>query len=80
LTALTVTGPIAGGACSSVKIVDPGNPSTSYLAGVLIQSYYDNFNGLTGCQPYSVHLQDQNLSADEQSSLTTWITNGAANN
>lgn len=81
LTSLSVTGATSAGICAGVRIVTPGNARSSYLAGVLIASYHsDDFGGVAGCTPYSVHLQDTNLSADDQQTLINWIQSGAPNN
>lgn len=81
LTQNSVTGASSTGTCGTVKIVSAGSLSKSYLIGVLVQSYnISNFAGVTGCTPYSTHLQDTHLSSSDQTSLTTWIQNGALNN
>lgn len=81
LTTQYATGDSTPASCTTVKVVDPGYPQNSYLAGVLLSSYNTNdFAGKTGCQPYTAHLIDQHLSADEQSSLISWIQGGALNN
>jgi hypothetical protein len=81
LTSASVSGVSSSGICAGVRIVAPGNPASSYLLGVLFSSYNtSDFGGVSGCQPYSGHLQDTNLTQAEQASLTTWIQNGAPNN
>jgi hypothetical protein len=81
LLASKVTGNTTSGICPNVSIVVAGNVSKSYLAAVLIAKYNTpNFSSVSGCSPYSVHLQDQNLSAAEQTSLTDWISGGALDN
>ncbi len=81
LTTKNVTGQTSSGICPGVHIVSAGNPATSYLAAVLFASYAKaNFGGVTGCTPYSVHLQDQHLSSDEQATIIGWIQNGTLNN
>ncbi|MCB9025054.1 MAG: hypothetical protein H6625_01945 [Bdellovibrionaceae bacterium] len=80
LTSLNVTGASSIGTCGGIPIV--GNtPETSYLVGVLFDDYHqNNFAGVSGCTPYSVHLSNQNLSASEKSEIINWITAGASNN
>ncbi len=81
LLAKNVTGSSSTGTCSGIRIVSPSTPASSYLAGVLISSYHiSNFAGVSGCTPYANHLSDQNLSAEEQTSLIEWIQGGALNN
>lgn len=75
-----VMGNTSVGTCSAVELVDPGSPTSSYLAAVLISSYNSGNVGKSGCTPYNVHLSDQNLSTEELSALEEWITNGAQNN
>lgn len=76
-----VSGGSSKNTCPNIKIVVPGSPSTSYLVGTLITSYggtaFETATG-TGCSPYAGH--SVNLSADEETSLTAWIQNGALNN
>jgi hypothetical protein len=80
LTAKKVTGSTSSGICPNVSIVTAGDPTKSYLAAVLFAKYNaTNFAGVSGCSPYSVHLQDQNISDAEQTSIINWITNGAKN-
>jgi hypothetical protein len=77
----TVRGASSTGTCGSVKIVTAGSVENSYLAGVLFTDYHkDNFAGVSGCTPYAVHLQNQNLSASEKTTILDWIRNGALNN
>jgi hypothetical protein len=81
LTANKVKGQSSVGICGDVDIVKASHPELSYLAAVLFSDYStSDFGGETGCTPYSVHHQDQHLSADEKTSLIKWITNGALNN
>lgn len=81
LTSATVSNPSEKTNCSGVKIVYPSNASKSYLAAVLFSDYNaNNFAGVSGCQPYTVHLQNLSLSADEKTSILNWINNGALNN
>jgi hypothetical protein len=76
-----VSGQISVGSCGGIKIVNPGNPASSYLAGVLFSEYNtDNFAGVSTCKPYTAHLTDQNLSADEKTAIISWIQSGAPNN
>jgi hypothetical protein len=81
LTGGTVAGSGEPTACLGLKYVVAGDPSSSYLVGVLNSTYHvNNFAGHSGCLPYATHLQDQNLTADEQSSIVSWIQGGAQNN
>lgn len=81
LTTKHVTGGSSVGTCGSASIVLAGSPSTSYLAAVLVSGYSSsNFAGISGCQPYSTHLIDQNLSTAEKNSIIAWIQGGALNN
>jgi hypothetical protein len=60
-----------------------GQPAASYFAAVLISEYRATTNGIGSdpdCVSYADHLEDQSLSSEEQSSITTWITGGALNN
>lgn len=66
---------------NTVSIVVAGNATNSYLAGVLFADHNTNhFAGVTSCQPYTAHLTDQNLSAEEKTSILQWIQGGALNN
>jgi hypothetical protein len=81
LTADFVTGTSSTGICGGVRIVAPGKPSASYIAAVLFSDYNTaDFGGMQGCQPYSGHLQDTNLSGAEKAALISWIQSGAQNN
>jgi hypothetical protein len=81
LVASTVSGVTSSGICAGVKIVVPRNPDNSYLSAVLFSDYdKTDFAGVPGCVPYSLHQQDQNLSAEEKNSVLLWIQNGALNN
>lgn len=81
LVGTTVAANDVVGTCGGVKLVAPSSPATSYLVGTLITSYggtaFETATG-TSCVPYAGH--SVNLSADEESSLTAWIQNGAQNN
>lgn len=80
LSANVVTGATSKTICLNVKLVTAGDVTKSYVAAVLISDYNkDNFGGKAGCKPYTVHLQDTNLRADEKTSLVNWITAGAKN-
>ena len=81
LTSLNVTATSSKNICNGVKIVKSGEPAKSYFAAVLISTYNtSNFAGVTGCTPYNVHLENQNLSEAEKTSIVSWIQNGAPNN
>ncbi len=81
LTSLNVTGSSSTGICGGIRIVTPSSVEQSYLAGVLIESYHvNNFAGVSGCTPYSLHLSDQSLTDAEQSAIVSWIQHGALNN
>ncbi len=67
----------ASSGCHASDIVAPGNPSASYLAAVLFADYKASW---TACSPYAAHLQDQNLSAAEETAIIGWIQAGAQNN
>ncbi len=80
LTTKYASGLAAGNACGSVRIIAAGNPQNSYFMGTLFSDYRrNNFAGATGCMPAD-HTQTVNLTADEKSSITQWIQNGAQNN
>lgn len=75
-----VTGTTGSTTCSSVRLVNGSDPSTSYLAAVLLPQYnHTNFAG-TSCTPYTEHLQSMNLCDSEKNALIAWIQSGAPNN
>ena len=81
LTTGLVVGTVSKGTCGTMSLVTALNPSKSYLTGVLFSDYVSqNFGGVTGCTPYPLSVHNQNLSADEKSSMLKWITDGAKNN
>jgi hypothetical protein len=76
-----ISGQSSTGICGGVLEVVPGSPQTSYLAAVLDQAYNTaSFAGVSSCAPFNGHLQSENLSADEISSIVSWIQGGAQNN
>lgn len=75
-----VSGHSSATICGGLKLIEPGVPRDSYLAAVLFAEYNAiGFGGVPECKPYSVHLEDQNLSDTEKSSILSWIRNGARN-
>jgi|GEM_PF-2960375 len=78
----TVSGPLAVGNCAGVKLITANTPADSYFAAVLLSEYAttSGIAGDTDCVPYATHLEDQNLSAAEKTSIKDWITAGALNN
>lgn len=73
--------------CKGVKLVTKSNIDKSYLAGVMLETVAkDDFAGVKGCTPYSVHLTDaggkffngdKQANKDARASLRKWITDGA---
>ncbi|MBF0314051.1 MAG: hypothetical protein HQK50_03305 [Oligoflexia bacterium] len=65
--------------CEGIAYVTAGDPNSSYLAAILIESYSSvNFAGKVNCVPYNIHLMDQQLSEEEKSNIIAWINEGAA--
>jgi hypothetical protein len=79
LTSLKVQATNADPDCNgAVDLVVTGVPEKSYLAAVLISSYLtDDFAGVSGCTPF--HSTTLSISSEEQSSIETWILEGATN-
>lgn len=76
-----ISGQSSTGICGGVLEVSPGSPQASYLAAVLDSAYSTaGFAGVGSCQPFNGHLESEALSADEISSLVSWIQGGAQNN
>jgi hypothetical protein len=80
LVGTKVTATDSTSTCGNVSLVVAGNPSQSYLAAVLFSSYNTANFVESGCTPYNAHLSDQHLTSDEQTSIISWIQNGAQNN
>ena len=78
----TVHGASSVGTCANAKLVTPSTVATSYLAGTLFSTYdVNNFAQISGCTPYAGHLaMTLGITTDQQTSITTWIQNGAQNN
>ena len=76
----SVGGGSSGPSCKNLPIVVAGNATSSFLAAVLFVEYDTTPFQNPGCTPYATHQSDQNLSADEKSSLLQWINAGAKNN
>jgi hypothetical protein len=78
----TVSGPLASGTCAGVELITASAPADSYFAAVLL-SEFATTSGIAGdsdCVPYANHLEDQNLTTAEKTSIKDWITAGALNN
>ncbi len=82
LTQGTVTGPVAKGNCGGLKLINANSPTTSYFTAVLFDEYatQSGFAGDSDCAPYATHRSEQNISADEKTSIIDWINAGAPNN
>lgn len=81
LTAQFSAGSGSGAACSTVRLVQAGNASSSMLTALLFSDLSStNFAGAGGCTPSRAHDGSLNLTADERASIIAWINNGAQNN
>lgn len=69
-----VTGDGFSSACGSQKLVEAGSPSNSYLMATLFPDYQASY---TACDAYA--HETTSLTDDQKTSISDWITNGAAN-
>jgi len=67
-------------ACSTVKLVNTATPANSYLLAIFTPADQVTGFGSASCRPDASHLQSDNLSADQLTTITNWITAGALNN
>lgn len=74
-----VTSPGSLSTCTNQFRVSPGQPSKSYLLGMISGTYTTtNFNGEAGCGHPPTHKDGVNLTAAEVTSIVQWIQSGAA--
>jgi len=69
-----VTGDGFSSACGSQALVVAGSPQSSYLMATLFPDYQSSY---TGCDAYA--HETTSLTTGQQTSISDWITNGAAN-
>lgn len=67
--------------CDSTKLINPGSAVTSLIAGSMVTSVYDTWQG-SPCVPAHSNKEALNLliSGDNATALTNWINDGALNN
>ena len=73
-----VVKPSASSTCPNDFRVSPGQPTKSYLLGVLFSDYQASYGGTPGCVPFVPHSGKDSLTAEEKSAIVNWIQSGAA--
>lgn len=82
LTSGTSVGSISNtsGQCHSVPLIEPNQPTSSYMLATLFSDYTHSDFYKIGCTPYSPSAHGATLDSADEAALVQWIQNGALNN